>query len=292
MKLFKMVFLGILAAISFSTLSGCSKVPAGNVGVKVYLYGGDKGVDNVQLSPGRYWISWNEELFLFPTFTQNYVWTKADDEGSPGDESISFQTKEGLVVNADVGISYHIQPNKVSVVFQKFRKGIGEITDIYLRNYVRDALVNDSADLPIESVYGEGKVKLIQQVQNDVQEQVKDIGIIIEKVYWIGDLRLPQTVVKALNAKIEATQKAQQRDNEIATAKAEAEIVRQHAKGKADALLMQATAQAQANLILAKSITPELVQYKGIETWDGKLPVVTSGATPFINMQNLTAPSK
>lgn len=55
---------------------------------------------------------------------------------------------------------------------------------------------------------------------------------------------------------------------------------------------LQAQAQSQANLILAKSITPELVQYKSIEVWDGKLPVVTSGATPFINMQNLTAPGK
>ena len=129
----------VVVIMAFAALSGCSKVPAGNVGVKVYLLGGEKGVDSEVLRVGRYWIGINEDLFLFPTFTQNYVWTKDATEGSPTDESITFQTQEGLGVNADIGISYHIDTDKVSLIFQKYRKGVDEITDIYLRNMVRDA---------------------------------------------------------------------------------------------------------------------------------------------------------
>ena len=93
--------------------TACSKVPAGYVGVKVNLYGTSKGVQAEELAVGRYWIGMNEELYTFPTFTQNYVWTRSSTEGSPNDESISFQTNEGVVVNTDVGISYHINSKKV-----------------------------------------------------------------------------------------------------------------------------------------------------------------------------------
>ena len=73
----------ILAVFVFAAFTGCSKVPAGNVGIKVFLLGGAKGVDSQELGPGRYWIGWNEDLFLFPTWTQSYVWTKDPAEGSP-----------------------------------------------------------------------------------------------------------------------------------------------------------------------------------------------------------------
>jgi hypothetical protein len=110
------VILTVLFAVYFTSLS---KVPAGNVGVKVYLLGSSKGVDSEEVGPGRYWVGWNEDLFLFPTFTQNYVWTRDPDETGNEDESISFQTSEGMTVNADVGISYAIQPGKANDIFQK-----------------------------------------------------------------------------------------------------------------------------------------------------------------------------
>ena len=47
------------------------------------------------------------------------------------------------------------------------------------------------------------------------------------------------------------------------------------AKGKAD-----------ANRILQQSITPELIQLKAVEKWDGKLPLSTGGNTlPFLKLQ-------
>jgi len=277
----------LVVAISISGITACSKVPAGNVGVKVYLLGGDKGVDSEELKPGRYWIGINEDLFLFPTFTQNYVWTKDDTEGSPDDESLSFQTIEGLSVNADVGISYYIDPTKVSVVFQKYRKGVDEITDIYLRNMVRDALVKSGSSKPIESVYGEGKSDLLAEVEKMVGEQCSKLGIVIEKISFVGEFRLPKAVTDAINAKIEATQKAQQRQNEVAEAVASANKVRAEAAGAADAILTKAQAQAQANSILAASLTPQLVQYETIRVWNGQLPSVTGGAVPLISLPNM-----
>lgn len=285
----KKFLMGSVAALFLSTslvACGPATVPAGYVGVKIYLLGSNKGVDNEALPVGWYWLGLNEDLITFPTFMQNYTWTKADDSNSLQDESISFQTIEGMTVNADVGISYQIDPTKVSTIFQTYRRGIDEITNVFLRNMVRDALVKESASKKIESIYGSGKADLIASVQQEVSNQVKDQGIIIDKVYWIGEIRLPETVVTAINAKNQATQMAEQRQNEVAQAQAEAQKQVAAANGEAESIRIKAQAQADANLLLAKSLTPELVQYKALETWDGKLPQYTGGPVPFIGVNN------
>lgn len=249
--------------IAASALSACSTVPAGHVGIKVYLLGGSKGVDTEELGIGRYWIGINEELYLFPTFQQNYTWTKDVTEGSENDESLTFQTIEGLSVNADFGISYHVDPTKVTVLFQKYRRGLDEITDTFLRNMVRDALNKCASRLPVESVYGAGKQTLIDSVQSDVANQVANQGILIDKIYLVNDFRLPSTVVAALNAKIEATQKAQQRENEVKQAEAEAAIAKAKAEG-----------ERVRQELEAKTLTPILLQKMWIERWNGNLPAV------------------
>ncbi len=273
----RFALLGVLAL----GLAACDRVPAGNVGVKVNLLGGEKGVDTEELSPGRYWIGMNEELFIFPTFTQNYVWTADVAEGSPKDESLSFQTVEGMTVNADVGISYAIRPDMVNTIFQKYRRGVDEITDTFLRNMVRDALVKVVSTRPISSVYGAGKTEIITEVEKIVRGQVAGLGIDVERIYWVGELRLPPTVTASLNAKIEATQRAQQRQNEVAEARAEAEKKVEQARGEAEQIRLKAEAEANANLVVARSITPALVQYEAIKRWDGNLPRFTGGNAPL-----------
>lgn len=290
-----------LAVLMLAALASCSKVPAGNVGVKVYLLGGEKGVDAEELGPGRYWIGINEDLFIFPTFTQNYTWTAAPDASGSEDESISFQTIEGMKVNADLGISYNIMPDRVADIFQKYRKGVDEITDTYLRNMVRDALVLEGSSRKIESVYGAGKADLMAAVEKRVRDQVEPIGINIERIYWAGDLRLPEVVVERLNDKIAATQKAEQRRNEVEQTKAEAEKAVAEAQGQADSRKLQAEAeaeairlagQAEADAIREKGRAlrenPELVALLQAEKWDGKLPttMVPNGTLPFMNLSS------
>lgn len=257
----------IIAITLVLLMAACSKVPAGYVGVKVNLYGTSKGVQAEELSVGRYWIGVNEELYTFPTFTQNYVWTRSSTEGSVNDESISFQTNEGVVVNTDVGISYHINSKKVTDIFQKYRKGIDEITDIYIRNEVRDAMIKVASANTVESMYGLGKNDFITRVDSTVKSELQPIGIEVEKVYLVGELRLPENIVVALNAKIEATQRAMQRENELKETEAQA---------KMDIAKAQGVAEAQR--LTQQSLTPELLRKLWIEKWDGHLPTYMTGS--------------
>ena len=167
----KKMFLLAIFMIGLLSVTSCSKVPAGNVGIKFYLLGNSKGVDTEELSPGRYYVGVNEELFLFPTFTQNYVWTSDITEGSENDESFNFQDKDGLELNADIGITYHIDPTKVSIIFQKYKRGINEITDVFLRNMVRDALVSASSQQNVEYIYGVGKTALVEAIAQRIVDK-------------------------------------------------------------------------------------------------------------------------
>ena len=260
-------------------LVSCSKVPAGNVGIKVHLLGGSKGVNTEELGVGRYYIGFNEELYLFPTFQQNVVWTDDHREGSPEDESFRFQTKEGMVIGANVGLSYHLDPTKISAIFQKYRKGIDEITSVFLRNHVRNAFNEQASKLEVTTIYGIGKSQFLQSVMDQVSSEVSTIGIVIDKVYLIGSLELPQTVIDALNAKIQATQMAQQRRNEVEQTKAEAEKAIAKAEGEAQSILKVAKAQAKANRLISQSLTPNLVEYNKVDKWDGIMPKVNGGSS-------------
>lgn len=259
------------------SLTGCysrQSVQAGYQGVMVNLYGSDKGVSATPLGVGRYWLSWNQELFTFPTFLQNYTWTENKQDSTLQDESITMQTSEGLSINTDAGVTYQISPENVVKVFQKYRLGIQEITNTFLRNMVRDAMNQVASTMTVEQLYGAGKSDFITKVNQIVKNEAAVDGIDIDKIYLIGSFRLPQTVIDSINLKIQATQKAMQVENEVATAKAEAQKT-----------VIEAQARADANTILNKSITAEFLQYQALQKWDGHLPQVTgSGGVPFIKL--------
>ncbi|KGE21002.1 HflC protein [Paenibacillus wynnii] len=93
---------------------------------------------------------------------------------------------------------------------------------------------------------------------------------------------------EAFDQSIEAKQVAQQQ-----ALKAENDLRRIEIEAKQK--IAQAQAEAESLRLKKQEVTPELVQLKQIEVsekalekWDGKLPSVTGGATPFIDIDSLT----
>jgi regulator of protease activity HflC (stomatin/prohibitin superfamily) len=277
----KVLLFAVIALVSLSTVGCYQTVPAGNVGVKVYMLGTNKGVDNSVLGVGRYWIGINEELYTYPTYQINYVFTKDATEGSPANEEFVFQTVEGMECAMDLGVSAHFDQSLVAKMFQTYRKGPDEIREVVIRNAIRDALNKVSSTMPVESVYGSGKAIMIDSVQTIVKKQLAETGIMIDKISLIGSLRLPEQVKNALDAKVTATQKAQQKQNELMQA-------------EADAKKMVADAQgiAESNKIKASSLTTQNLEWERlqiermkVEKWNGALPqTILGGATPMINI--------
>lgn len=252
-------------AASILSLAACSKVPAGYRGVIVNMYGTDKGVSEQSVGVGRYYLGFSKEMYEFPTFLQNHTWSSSD--------QIIMQTSDGLTISSDVGITYSIEPDNVVKVFQKYRTGIDEITNVFLRNMVRDAMNTVASTMSVEDLYGSNKSQFMDRVNVMVKEEATEQGIFVDKIYLVGTLNLPETVTESINSKIQATQNAMKVENEIATANAEAQKT-----------IIQASAQAKANLILSQSLTPEFIQYQTLQKWNGVLPQVTSNAVPIISI--------
>lgn len=267
-----------LTLLSLVALTACSKVPAGYRGVIVNMYGSDKGVAEQSVGVGRYYLGWNSELFLFPTFLQNYSWKD--------EQAITMQTSEGLSIRTDAGITYSIQPDNVVKVFTKYRMGIEEITNTFLHNMVRDAMNEVSSTMTVEQIYGAQKEVFITKVNDIVKKEASTNGIDVEKIYLVGSFQLPESVVGSINSKIQASQNAMKVENEVATARAEAQKTVVEAQAKGQRVLIEAESQAKANKILAESLSPEFVQYQAILRWNGELPKMTgSNAVPFINVK-------
>jgi regulator of protease activity HflC (stomatin/prohibitin superfamily) len=265
----KLVLFGAMAMGAIA-LTGCDNVPSGYVGVKVQKYGDDRGVQMEVKGPGRYFTGWNADMFTFPTFTQSYVW----DKGGESDESFSFQTIEGLSVNADIGISYSIPRENAAKVFQKYRRGVDEIIGVYLRAMVRDSLNLAASSMGVEDVYGKGKSDLQARVEKDVKDEAAKVGITVEKVYFVGEMRLPEQIRSSISNKMAAAQQAQQKETELRSAEADAAKKIAQAKGDAEAIRITAQALAQ---------NPLYLQDKALDRWDGKLPqYVGGGSIPFV----------
>lgn len=252
-------------------------IPPGHVGVIVNLMGDEKGIKEKPLYVGLHWVAPWKRLYTFPIFEQNHTWENKD--------IFYFQTREGLNVEAEIGITFHIDPELVPKIFQKYRRGMNEITHLFIRNYIRDAISNEASQLSIEEIYSSKKVTFLNNVQQRVAAELKDMGIIITRVYLIDQLIFPKSVIVALNEKIAAIQRAEQRENELREAEAEAKKKVATAQGEASCMILRAEAEAKSNEIVARSITPHLIQWQSITKWDGKLPKVTGSSIPMIDLK-------
>lgn len=304
--------------IAMLLLASCAVVPAGYKGVKVYLLGG-KNNDNLEvLEVGRYSMGANQRLYLFPTFQQDFTWGHNSGEANPSPhDPFNFQSKEGINVSVDLGISFHIAPDSVKYVFLKWRKDIDYIANVYFDDLMHDALIHVAATMSIEQIYGSHKKDLLEKVDSIVEKQVRPYGIVVDRIFYTGDLKLPDVIVRAINAKMEATQIAQQRENELRQVEAEANKKVAQAKGdsisrmikektefeinlleaktqaqiqqvkttsQATATIMQARADSSANKMMQTSITDKLIEMKRVEKWDGHMPTYTGSADPRLSL--------
>lgn len=260
---------------------GCTTIQPGHVGIVVNMFGEEKGVDTKYTAVTGF-VTYNpisKKVFEYPTFVQTAVWTRNEKEGSPNNEEVTFNSKEGLVITADISLSYHLEADKVPAFYVMFRSDdLNTFTHGFMRNVARDAFNELAVQYTVEELYGIKKEEFIKAVTQRVNEKVNPYGVIIEQFGFIGAMRIPENVMKALNDKITAIQQAIMTENQIRLAEAEAKKNVAIAEGN-----------AEANRRLAASITPALIQWKQLQIaeasvtkWDGRRPMVEGSASGMI----------
>jgi regulator of protease activity HflC (stomatin/prohibitin superfamily) len=266
---------------------GCAtRIGPGRVGIKVDLAGSQRGVEDLPIRTG--WVFYNflsSTIVEYPTSVQTAKWTKDPNEGSVNNEEMSFNTKDGLTVYGDLSVSYHLDAAKVPAFYVKFRNDdIGQFTHGFLRNVARDAINRTGSQYTVQEIMGEKKSELEQNSRSDLQKQVADIGVVIDQFGFIGSPRPPQSVIDAINAKVQAQQIAVQKQNELVQSQADAAKLVAAAEGQAKAQVAVANGEAESNRVRAASISQNIIEWqklavtdRWIAKWNGQVPQVQTG---------------
>ncbi len=287
--------IAVLVMLLVVALSGCVRIQQGYVGLKAWELGDSKGTIEV-FGVGR-WAknpvkaSWTQ----YPTFKQNYVWTEDKAEGSKNDESFTFMI-EGLVIGVDAGVEFSIDATRVVEIYSEYRLSLDEITDGPLRNFVRDAILDEAKEYSdMEQFITNNELStMMDAVEETVKAYFQPKGITVSQIYLVNAPRYPGKVTDAIAKKIESTQIAIQKENELQGAVAEAAKVKARADGDAAAMISIATAEAEAMVAIAQaeaeanklkqeSYTSAVLQAMWLDKWNGKLPeYMTEGALQMI----------
>jgi len=288
--------LASLVSLSLLTgsLSACGSVPGTSVvtvepgfaGLKIQLYGGEKGIDNAELVSGRVWYNgYTENVVVFPTYINTYPFTKSTTEGSLTDESVVFSVS-GSPVSADVGVSFgfttEMVSNKNGTKLHHFYKKYRKTPDAFRANELRNGLRNCFSTVAenqklTPSMLPYNQQKLVAGVTECTQQRFPTIAI--QDVSLLSPLRLPPDIQKSIDEQFAAQQAAQTAEANRRKVEAEAAANIARAKGEAQVAIERARAESEANRLRATSITSELlkleqlqIERERINKWNGNEP--------------------
>jgi regulator of protease activity HflC (stomatin/prohibitin superfamily) len=279
----KLLVMGLLLVV-FLFIFRFKRIDPGHVGIVIDLYGGNKGVQAIPVVTGmNFYSPILTDILSYPTYVQTAVWTRSPQEGSPRNEEISFSSKEGLVITADISLSYQLVAERVPAFYVKFRSDdLDRFTHGFLRNVARDAFNEESVRYSVEELYSTKKEEFLVRTRDRLNAAVKDFGVEVQQFGFIGAPRLPENVVESINAKIKAIQDAIRVENELRAVEAEAKKKVAEAEGL-----------AKANIAIQQSMTATVLEWKrlelqqrALEKWNGQLPVYSggSGSLPFVQI--------
>jgi regulator of protease activity HflC (stomatin/prohibitin superfamily) len=165
-------------------------------------------------------------------------------------ESASVPSNEGLIIALDTSLLFHLDRSKAAEVYQKVGANYAEkIIEPTLRSAIRAATSAHTAN----SLYTNARELVQQNIQDELVAQLGPRGVIVENVL-LRDVQLPAMLKSSIEAKQQAEQDALRMNFILQKEKQEAERKRIEAQGIAD-----------FQKIVAQGISPQLLEWKGIE---------------------------
>jgi regulator of protease activity HflC (stomatin/prohibitin superfamily) len=273
----------VLVFIIFIVCIGVTRIGPGHVGIKVNMAGDQRGVSDFPQTTG--WVFYNRfstQIFEYPTYMQMARWTSNKDEGSPLNEEVTFNSKDGAKISGDISLAFTLNPAKVPHFYVRFRSDdLTVFTHGYLRSLARNEFNKYGPHYTAEEIYATKTEALINDVHKALNDMLDSVGVQIDQFGFIGAPRPPENIVNAINQKIQATQDAQRAQNEVATVEAQARKAIAKAEG-----------ESKSNQIMSSSITSNLLEWRRlqlqqmqIEKWKGDMPqVISSGQGMLMNL--------
>ena len=165
-------------------------------------------------------------------------------------ESASVPSSEGLVMNLDTSLIYHVDPSKASDVYQKIGPDYEQVLiEPNLRAAIREATASHSAN----ALYTGEREMVAKQIYDELAGLLGKRGFIMESIL-LRDIQLPATLKTSIESKQQAEQEALAMNFRLQKETQEAQRKRIEAAGIRD-----------FQQIVAQGISPALLEWKGIE---------------------------
>ncbi|MBY9077014.1 prohibitin family protein [Paenibacillus sp. HN-1] len=260
--------IGVAVAVVLVLLIGgnaFSSVEYGHVG----LYKTFGKLDDQVLSPG---------MHLKIPFIQSVIQVNTQVTKSETDTSAS--SKDLQPVSTHVAVNFSV--NKESA-FNLMNNIGGSFDSVIINPAIQEIVKEVTARYPAEDLITRRDI-VAGEISELLTKRLAKYDLIVNDINIVNF-----KFSDAFNQSIEAKQVAQQQ-----ALKAENDLKRVQIEAKQK--VAQAQAEAESLKLKKQEVTPELVQLKQIEVqekaldkWDGKLPSVTGGATPFIDLDPLAS---
>lgn len=273
MKTIKKISALLLGVMAMMTMESCERIDAGHEGIKVNLYGDDKGVGEVALVTGRVWYNpLTTEIHEYPTYVQTVDY-----------EPFEINAKDGSKFTVDPTINICPVSGKSPEIFKKYRKPLKDVIKQVLKTHIANAY-----RIKLNAYTTDELVSKREEFERVTEDYLREV--LLKENFELGEmtsgLKYPDALVRSIDAKNQAVQEALRIENEVAAIEAEAKKKVASAEGEAQALKIKGDAEAEYNRKISASLSGLIVQQNMIEKWDGKLPTYGEVPTLFKQVSN------
>lgn len=231
-------------------------------------------------------MPWITRVQSYPTALRTYTMVMRQSEGSAaGDDSIDLPTREGQHIRQDISVTYNTSEERAAHVFRSFRGApVEDIENTFIRRTIITVAQNVAGQMSLSEIISSKRGELQSAVEKNLTGELTKMGFNLDKVN-LGASHLPPAIENQMQQKMAAQQQAQQAEYELQKQETLAKAAVAQAQGEAQSILVRAKAQAESNRLLQSSLSATLVNYRAVDKWNGVLPQITSGATPFIDLR-------
>jgi prohibitin 1 len=228
------VVLVVAALILFIAGGPFRTVPAGNVGVKDFF----GQVSSSTLSPGINLVMPLTSVIRMSVQTQEIK------------EVAEVPSQEGLILSLETSLLFQLDPVKAVDIYRTVGADyVGTIVEPQFRSAIREI----TASYEAKALYSAEREKIAGEIFTLFRRIAGDRGIIVQQVL-LRKIGLPPVVANAIQEKLRREQEAEQMKFVLQKEQQEAERKRIEAQGVAD-----------FQRIVAQGISPQLLEWKGIE---------------------------
>ena len=197
-------------------------------------------------------------------------------------------------VSTQVALNYHVDPSTAPTLFQQLGFDYASrVVSPAIQESVKQVTARYNAENLITN-----RETVKAEIETQIEQRLGPYGIDVETIS-ITEFQFSEQFRRAVEAKVEAEQRALQATNdlrriEIEAQQAEARAIGEQqsniarAEGVRQAAVLQAQGEAEAIQIVEAQLreNPRYLEWLKTQRWDGVLPLVTggAGATPFIEI--------